>query len=64
MLSSLSLVLHVGYSSMVVSVMYVAAMGWTELPMPAAATLSRDCPLCASSTCLDMVGMGTVASRA
>lgn len=55
---------HVGQSSMAVPVMCVPAMGWTELPMPVAATMSRDQPLWASSTYLGMVRTGTVASRA
>lgn len=55
---------RVGYSSMVVSEVCVPAIGWIELPMPAAATMSRVQPLCASSTLLGMVGMRTVASRA
>lgn len=63
-LSSLGHVPHVGYSSIVVSVMCVPAMGWTELSMPAAVTLKRDQPLCASSTCLGMVETETVALRA
>lgn len=44
-LSSLGYVAHVEYCSMVVSGMCIPATGWTELPIPAAPTVSR-VPLC------------------